>query len=563
MGTGPATQKRAWWSLAVAALATACAPATEPVAQPEAPKAEQAPAEKAATPRRGASLSYAMPGKVTSCYTYKADEASTNQILDHTVYETLVEFDYNVKDFRSDLEVLPGLAERWDQPDPTSYLFHLRKGVKWHDGKPFTADDVLATRQAVTAQNFRGAAVWKPFKTVEKVDDYTLRLTTERPAPMVLVTMAQTSDAHVLPKHILEAGTMEKDCIGTGPFRMVTWSAIDGRLERNQDYYRKDADGTQYPYLDGIKFIANMARPAIASAMAAQEVDLHNFNLVKDYQAFIKQQPNLVTNQQYWSHHNYSGLFNLNRKPFDDIRVRQALSLVLDRHRANQLAWAGEGKFSLPVVPGIKEGWGISQEELLKMPGWRKGAELKQDQAEGQRLLKEAGLGGGFKVDLLYIKTWSGAPWAEVLPGLYKPFGVEIELRGLDGASVIKEGREANYDVWLRLVANFDPLLRTDEFFYSKSGQAESTGITDVGQDALIDRLRVELDVKQQKDLVRKIQKIVVDQHWVFNLGDFPIWNVTQPWVNGYRSTFSVQPFLVSTREVWFDLDKLPAKRKS
>ncbi len=549
-------------------LLLACAPAAGPAApggppapQPVVPQAgAKAPEPVQAAVQRGGTFVQGLPGSMPSCYTIQVVERSANSALDH-VYETLVRYDYlRAKDYRADLEAKPRLAERWEQPDPTTYIFHLRKGVKWHDGVPFTADDVIATYNTTLKENFRSAATWRVFKTIEKVDDNTLKMTTSGPAPMALVQLGQPSDAHILPKKYLDAGTMEQNCVGTGAFKVTSWEKTKIEQVANPDFYLKDDTGGKLPYMDKVRIIFGMNPSAQEAALAADEMDLYHFNSFEGYDAFKKKVPDLKT-ETFWTHHNYSILFNLTRKPFDDMNVRQALNLIIDRQKIMELVTAGKGKIGLPVVPGIKEGWGIPQEELFKMPGWRQPKE--QDIAEGKRLLAAAGLGGGFKFDHVYIKTWSGAPLIEALPGLLKSHGIELEMRGLDGATVEKVAREGSFDTVFRLVANFDPILRTDEFFYTKAAVAKAAGITDMGQDVLIDQLRTELNPAKQKELVRKIQEIVVNNHWTGPVGDPAVYAVTRGWVNNYRPSFAIQPDVTATAEwLWLDQSQMPAKRK-
>ncbi len=561
--------RRGLWPGSIAAvLVLGCASGAPGAGGPERPAAPQlaVPAagakahESTAPAQRGGTFVYGHAGIMPSCYTLQVEERTANAALDH-VYETLVRYDYlKARDYRAELEVKPRLAERWEQPNSTTYIFHLRKDVKWHDGQRFTADDVLATAQTILKENFRSASTWRPFTKMEKVDDYTLRLTTEGAAPMALVGLGQPSDAEILPKKYLEAGTMEQNCIGTGSFKVVSWDKTKIEQVANPDFYMKDEAGGKLPYLDKVRLIMGMNRSAQEAALAAGEIDLYNFNSFEDLEAFQKKIPDLKV-EPFWSHHTYSLLLNAKKKPFDDPNVRKALNLLMDRTRMMDLVTAGYGKIGLPVVPAIKEGWGISQEELFKTPGWRK--DKAEDITEAKRLLAAAGLADGFTFDHLYIKTWSGAQLSEALPGLLKPYGLDIKLRGVDGGTATKEGRDGNFDTFLRLVANFDPLMRTDEFFYTKSEMAIVSGITDKGQDALIDQLRSELSAAKQKELVRKIQEIIVANHWTVPMGDPPIFAATRGWVNNYRPNFSVLPDLSGTSEwLWLDQGLLPAKRK-
>lgn len=546
-------------------LLLGCAPSAPAPAAPvpplPAPQEAASPAAPA-TPavQRGETLVYALSGTLANCYSLEVQARHTNASLDH-VYETLLRFDYlKAKDYRADLEVKPRLAERWERPNATTYIFHLRKGVKWHDGESFTADDVIATAQGALKGNFRSAATWRPFANIEKVDDYTLRMTTRGPSPLMLVTLAHPSDAHILPRKHLDAGTMPQNCVGTGPFKVSSWDKTKMEQAAFGDFYLRDESGGKLPYLAGIRIIYGMNDSAQEAALASGEIDVYQFLNVEEFEAFRKKVPDLKT--EPWTHHNSFAIFyNLNRKPFDDANVRKAVNLLVDRQKVHELLHAGKGKIGLPVVPAVKEGWGISQEEILRLPGFRK--DKTEDVAEARRLLAGAGLPDGFTFDLVHTQIGTGARFAQAMPGLLKSHGIGVRLQSLDTASATRERIAGNFDGLMWVTASFDPLLRTDEFFYTKGSMAKAGGIPDRGQDALIDQLRVEFDLAKQKDLVRKIQEIVLNNYWTVPLGDPTNYSVMRGWVNNFRPSIGEPVDVTATSEyLWLEPTSLPSKRK-
>lgn len=141
------------------------------------------------------------------------------------IYEGLLSFDYKPgEDFRKELKVVPYLAAKWEQPNQTTYIFHLRKGVKWHDGKDFTADDVVFSlnyvRDKENACTKRGNLVG--VKSVEKIDAMTIKVTTDGPMAPLLENLAQRETV-IFPRHVYDAGILFKGVsgvVGTGPMML-------------------------------------------------------------------------------------------------------------------------------------------------------------------------------------------------------------------------------------------------------------------------------------------------------------------------------------------------------
>lgn len=547
-------------------LGASCAPSTQ--APAPAPAAVGAATPAAPSPKYGGVFKMGTFDAPQNLHPLMATDLSSKSIV-ATLYDTLLNFDNTVEDFRADFPIIPWLAESWQLEGQNTYVFKLRKGVKFHDGVDVTVDDVIWSLEYTRDPKnpFEYASALKVVDKIEKVDSSTFKMVLKGAAPNFLIDIAShvTNSIVVLPKHIFDKGGAEAlmtQGIGTGPFKLKKFDPTGKTvLVRNESWWGKDKLGKQQPYLDAIELTHNMDRSAQEAAFAAQELDIYQFASKPVLDAFLKyyKDVNIMT---FYANHASGLYFNLRHKPFDDVRVRRSVHLALDRQEIMETMQQGVGLIGGPVVPGVKKGWGYSQEELLKLPGYRQPKD--QDTAEARRLLTEAGYPGGFKANLIYIKTWtSTAPWLELAVPQIKKAGTDIELKPLDNATYLKELGAGNFDIAFVAASNPQPLLRLDQYFHSGSVWAKGAGINDPEMDKLVERLRVALDAKEQKDLVRRLQDLILDRVYYAPIGDGGAFNVTQKWVNDFSPNFSNQPqILMCYWSIWIDTDKLPAKRR-
>jgi len=169
---------------------------------------------------------------------------SSTQGFEHC-YESLTAFDAR-------LNIVPALAERWDTPDPTTYIFHLRPGVKFHDGSELTAEDVKYTFDIVL--NPKGPAVWRgnfdQVDRVDVVDKHTVKFTTKAPFPPLLGALAILRSSAIIPRGAMEKLKLETQVVGTGPYRLVEYVPKSHvKLKRNPEYW-----GKPLPYIEDVTF---------------------------------------------------------------------------------------------------------------------------------------------------------------------------------------------------------------------------------------------------------------------------------------------------------------------
>ena len=312
------------------------------------------------------------------------------------VFETLVKTDPALKTY-------PGLAESWKALSDTEWEFKLRKGVKWHNGEPFTAEDVAATIKRIpnVPNSPASFAVFvRAITDVNIVDSHTIRFKTKEPYPLLPADMVSVA---IVPKAIAETAKTEdfnsgKAMIGTGPFRFEQFVSGDRViLTRNKDYY-----GTQ-PDWDKVTFRMITSAPARVAALLSGDVHMIEgvptadaAKLKTDKRAEVS---NAVSNRMIYLHMDSDRKTNspfitaadgkpMEANPLVDARVRRAISKMIDRNA---------------IVSRVMEGQAIPAGQLLDEAFFGTSKKLKPDAydpAGAKKLMAEAGYPNGFGVTL-------------------------------------------------------------------------------------------------------------------------------------------------------------------
>lgn len=565
--------KRHWLWLSAAMLlvgmiVAACAPAGPTPPAAERPKAAPPGPEAAAKakPQYGGVLQFYNNDAPMNLDPYADTSFFFSQAFLGTVYENLVNYNTDVPnyDYRVDLGIIPWLAEKWEMPNETTYVFYLRD-AKFHDGTSVTADDVVWSleylRDPKNAFGYSGNLTFAD--KITKLDEKRVQITTKGVAAFFLSDLASRGTV-ITPKHVFDEGGAEAIAtkgIGSGPFKLKKFDR-KGKSEmvRFESYWKVDEFGQRMPYLDGFQITHNMDQAAVQAALAARKIDISQLPNKASADALKRQVPDLVM-EPFISDNSMVLMFNMRRKPWDDLRVRQAVNLALDRWEMIEAVTFSMGLLVAPP-PSIstKTGWGVSQEELAKLPGFRK--DKTEDLKEAKRLLAEAGYPSGLKAQLIYTKTWVGAPAAEFTPTSLARAGIQVELVGQDGPTNEKEGRAGNYELWLRVTANAALITYTAQYYAVNA--ASGNGWNNKEYDDLLKRLQATIDKEQQKKIVRQMQEVFLKELPSLTLVDMAVYKVYQPWVNSWRTQFGNQPTVYyGGPYIWFDMAKLPDSRKA
>jgi peptide/nickel transport system substrate-binding protein len=388
-----------------------------------APAATAAPA--AGTPKRGGTLVMAQasdPNPVPG-----NNDGSQGTVLSGLVFQGLIYVD-------KDRNIKPNLAESWESNEnQTEYTFHLRKGVKWQDGQDFSAGDVAFTYKEITPKYVPTAsATFKNIlQKVETSDPSTVKLTlTKEYGPFLAFLNVPIVPEHVYAGTDYSANPANRSPIGTGPFRVTSWTPGDSIVfERSENYWKPGQ-----PYLDGIVLKIIPQGASRIAALKAGEIDYLPYTEVvpQDF-ASIKDDPSFQSATGLTSQAQVYLTLNLDHEPFNNKQVRQALMTALDRETMTQQITLGVDS---PAISAFHNSITWAQNPSVNL--------LKQyafDPSRANQMLDEAGLpkgadGNRTKPLRMYVEI--GRPNFDAISQFvaqqWKTVGIPVTIMPLDRA---------------------------------------------------------------------------------------------------------------------------------
>src|SRR6266540_1036741 len=309
-------------------------------------------------------------------------------------FNNLVYFDPAKKQESVDTLILE-LAEKWSWQDGhRNLVFFLRRDVRWHDGKPFTSQDVKYTFDAVRGAPDAKAKLkvnprklwYENIEAVEAPEPYTVVFRLKRSQPSLLLMLA-SGYSPVYPAHVPLA-EFKNRCVGTGPFKLKENKPGEFvEYVKNPDYFVKGR-----PYLDGIKFVVIRDRSTQIAAVQSGQLDIAGTGWNRTNAEDAKARAPKLVLVEMDNDVNDNVLINLKRPPFNDRRVRLAINLALDRKAYLVGPRQGAATFGGALLPRPAGVWGLPAAEVAKLPGMGDSAKQK---AEAKKLLAEAGFGPG------------------------------------------------------------------------------------------------------------------------------------------------------------------------
>ena len=425
-------------------------------------------------------------------------------------YSNLVLFDQLKAQETADT-VVPELAEKWSwQDNYRNLVFFLRSGVKWHDGQPFTSRDVKYTFDVVREAPDAPAKLrlnprkewYANIEAIEAAEPYTVVFRLKRPQPSLLLMLA-SGYSPVLPAHV-PLGELRQRCVGTGPFKLKHYARGEFvELERNPEYFVSGR-----PYLDGIRYPIIGERGTRLAALQAGRLDVAMpLEMTKTMADTIKANaPSLVVAEtgQIGSD---NVIVNHKKPPFDNVAVRRAVSLAMDRQAFVQGVRHGGARIGTAVMPRPFGAWGLLDKEVVTLPGYRGSA---TDKAEARRLLAAAGYGPGkpLRVELTTRAFAIYVDLASFVADQLRQVGVEATVKQIETSAFFPALARRDYLIGANLTAAAvdDP----DVYFYENYKCGTSRNYTDYCSeqtDRLIDQQSQELDRDKRMRLVWEIQR--------------------------------------------------------
>jgi peptide/nickel transport system substrate-binding protein len=483
---------------------------------PAQAKPTTAPAAAASgAPKRGGVLNIGQDFGPQSLDVNKASAWASTNVME-LIYTGLLRWN-------KDMQLEPDLATSWETPNPTTYVFKLRQGVKFHNGRAFTADDVKFTFERMTdpatASPFK--SMWDPIETIDVMDSNTVKFTLQRPYAAFLRYLATNPQGMIVPKEAVD--TLDKKPIGTGPF-VFQEHVLDQsvKLTRNPDYYEKDL-----PYLDGVTFKLLGDDTSISSALRSNSVDITWLKDPKVAQNVAKTTKGINSTPGVSARY-IPIYFKENDKPFDDVRVRRAMSLALNRKQIVDTVLGGFGSVGTFLPPTQLGGYKGDGSDLPY---------YQQDVAQAKKLLQDAGYADGLQIPVFKIVAANqlDVQLAQLMKEQWAAAGIEVTLNPMEVGAIIKDWLEGNYSMVMvggAWVADPDgEVIR----LYSKDSFAQNMGLADPTLDQMIENGRVETDDQKRIAIYKGIEKYVLEQVYTIIPYTYPLrWELTWDYVKGY-----------------------------
>jgi oligopeptide transport system substrate-binding protein len=442
-------------------------------------------------------------------------------------------------------ETLPGVAESWETKDNKHYVFHLRKDAKWSNGDPVTAHDFVFAFQRAVDPKTASPYSWymeiptiinasdiiagkKPADTlgVKAVDDHTFEVQLEKAVPY-FVSMLSHTTTYPVPKKVIEKfgdkWTQPGNMVSNGAYVLKDW-VVNERVdvERNPNYWNNGKT-----VINKVTYLPIQSTNAELNRYLAGEVDLTYNMPIERFKQMKKELPDEVKVSGYVGTYYYQ--YNFKHKPFDDVRVRTALSYAIDR---NVIADKVMGKGETPgytLVPDFVDGF------KPVAPAWSKLTQAERD-AKAKELLTEAGYGPGkpLKFELLYNTDDNHKKVAVAVASMWKKLGVQVSLVNQEWKTYLETKKQGNFDVgragW---IADYNEASSMLDLMQTTHGNNDGK-YSNPTFDKLMSESRNQVDAEARNKLYVQAEEILAKDMPIAPIYQYVTSRMVKPYVGGY-----------------------------
>lgn len=400
----------------------------------------------------------------------------------------------------------PVLVTKVATPDDKTYIFTLRKDVKFHDGVPLTAEDVKFTYDYIRDKKNSHPYVtfFDLIENIEVVSPYVVKFTTKQPYAPLMANL----NLCIAPKHIAEKDVNALDArpVGSGPYKFVEWKPQEHiKLVANGEYWQK-----KLPKIKNITLRTMSETTTRIVALESGKVDVADhlpvgqMKKLKDEGLVVKQtQPN-----------GYNLIaFNHSVKPFNDKRVREAMAIALNRQEIVDFVWYGQNKLvNSPILP---ESWAYEP----------KVRNNKQDIAKAKKLLADAGYPNGFEFTFSFEADDNVKKFVEIANQQWAQVGIKGKLSSKEWGAFFDDIKGGRYQVcaWQSLDQK-DPDIPLYRMFHSRNLAPSGYNwhyYKNPELDTTLDAARTTLDKKKRIELYKKAQRILTDDFVSIYLAEY------------------------------------------
>ncbi|MBI2864395.1 MAG: ABC transporter substrate-binding protein [Chloroflexi bacterium] len=424
------------------------------------------------------------------------------------------------------------LAEVWELADEITYVFYLRKGVKFHDkppvnGRELTAEDVKYTFERLLDKttDSPNAKLYSLLDKIELPDRYTVKMRIKEPYAPFLHYLSHHNSSWIIPREAVEKfGSLKQTVIGTGPFILDSWERnVRAVFKRNPDYFLRGL-----PFLDGFEFIYVPDHSARMAAFQSGELDIGSplLSEIKSVKSAIpgvridKELPSLQA----------SLILQAQKPPYTSKRVRQAVKYALDLQALIDAVYSGEAIWGSPVPPAF-DSWSLPQGEIKQL--WRPDVYL------AKQLLAESGLADGFKATLYTTPAYGQAyvDMAEIIARQLRAINVDVSLQSKEYAAHLAALKAGTFEMFVgpkTISTDIDEYLFAG--YHTKGARNWPRG-SEPALDVLLEKQRKSFKEEERVKIVRDIQRMLASLAFDIPMPAPYSFTAVPPYLNDYQGS--------------------------
>ncbi len=434
------------------------------------------------------------------------DPAGSNDVpssvVQQNIYETLVNRD-------DENNIIEGLAVEWDAVDEKTYEFKLREGVKFHDGEDFNAEAVKANLERILDKDVASPRyfLYEMVESIDVIDEHTVQITTEYPFAPLYAHLSHNGGSMISPKSIKEdyeamedgakAGTVISDNpVGTGYFKFDSWDpGNEIKLVKNEDYWgdKVHVDSATFKVVpESTTRNADLERGFVHITDPVEPIEVEEID-ASDYATVLKKPSASLS---------YLG-FNTEKEPFNDPKVRQAISMLIDKDE---------------MIDGVYEGFGIPAKGPLapSIFGYNDDAKpIEYNVEEAKKLMEEAGYGDGFKTTIWTNDTQQRIDMAIILQNSLKELNIDAEVEQMEFGAYLEKTAEGEHDIfvlgWSNATGDADYGMYALFHSSQKGDPGNRTFYENPEVDKLLEEGRRESDPEKRIEIYNEVQEHLID----------------------------------------------------
>jgi peptide/nickel transport system substrate-binding protein len=352
------------------------------------------------------------------------------------------------------------LVTDWQMQGPSTWIFKLRQGVRFHNRPPVNGRELVAEDVKYSYELLKDKAQYSTraalVKTITVLDKYTVRFDLAMPDPKFHLNIVDSLSPVIVPREAVEApGGLAENPIGTGAFMLKEFSPGDGALlVKNPDYHLKDKDGRSLPYVDAVRLYFTRDAATETALFRSKQVDVMRVSTLDQIYALMKTAPDLMLYRvPSFGWGDYGISMALDKAPFSDVRVRQALSMAINRDIVAEVINKGDAALYGPfpwALAGYTKRADYSYANL--------GPNYQYNPKETRRLLAAAGYPKGFDAELEWgeFQGWTFGEFVQLAARFYQDVGIRVKLKQLETSTWISKA--AGVQPFNQMLAAFSPI---------------------------------------------------------------------------------------------------------